>query len=581
MLTCSSLTRSSSFASQCTKASLGVIVAVSFLLIGTRRAHAQGDCEVFCDGIQFGSCPSDSPGCSTPQECLDNVCFNPGSCGFGSGTLTDCMFNGESILPPPVCGNDVRERAEVCDGISTGCDQGFTPCEPDCTCPPGSTFPGECGDNVVNLPDEECDGTDDAACSGDCGTDCTCQQFCEVFCDGIQFGSCPSDSPGCSTPQECLDNVCFNPGSCGFGSGTLTECMFNGESILPPPVCGNDVRERAEVCDGISTGCDQGFTPCEPDCTCPPGSTFPGECGDNVVNLPNEECDGSDDAACPDQCQTDCTCPSPAACEVFCNGSLFGTGTRDTPEECLTDFCLGQRPGGIPACECGTITDCTADGVSVLPPPVCGNGLNEGTEECDPGVDPTGFGLNDCACPDQCQADCTCPSPAACEVFCNGSLFGTGTRDTPEECLTDFCLGQRPGGIPACECGTITDCTADGVSVLPSPVCGNGLNEGTEQCDPGVDPTGFGLNDCACPDQCQADCTCPGSGAVCGNNVREGTEQCDGTDDAACSDFCQSNCTCSGEAVPTVSEWGMVVLVLSLLVGIKLKFGRRQTLAQE
>jgi hypothetical protein len=39
--------------------------------------------------------------------------------------------------------------------------------------------------------------------------------------------------------------------------------------------------------------------------------------------------------------------------------------------------------------------------------------------------------------------------------------------------------------------------------------------------------------------------------------------------------LCQTDCTCSGQAIPTVSEWGMVVLVLSLLVGFKLKFGRR------
>ncbi len=71
------------------------------------------------------------------------------------------------------------------------------------------------------------------------------------------------------------------------------------------------------------------------------------------------------------------------------------------------------------------------------------------------------------------------------------------------------------------------------------------------------------------------DITCAGPGAVCGNNIREETEQCDGTDDSACPDLCQQDCTCSGEPIPTVSEWGMVILVLSLLVGIKLKFGRR------
>lgn len=89
----------------------------------------------------------------------------------------------------------------------------------------------------------------------------------------------------------------------------------------------------------------------------------------------------------------------------------------------------------------------------------------------------------------------------------------------------------------------------------------------------------MGDADCACADQCQTNCTCtcPGPGAVCGNNIREGTEQCDGTDDGACPGLCQADCTCSGEPIPTVSEWGMVILMLSLLVGFKLKFGRGAT----
>lgn len=103
------------------------------------------------------------------------------------------------------------------------------------------------------------------------------------------------------------------------------------------------------------------------------------------------------------------------------------------------------------------------------------------------------------------------------------------------------------------------------------------MREGTEECDPGIDPTGFGEEDCNCPDQCQADCTCPGPGAVCGNNIREGTEQCDGTDDASCPGLCQTDCTCPTEGFPTVSEWSMVILMLSLLVGIGLKCGRRST----
>jgi len=39
-----------------------------------------------------------------------------------------------------------------------------------------------CGDNEVNLPGEECDGTDDAACPGECLEDCTCPDLGEEGC---------------------------------------------------------------------------------------------------------------------------------------------------------------------------------------------------------------------------------------------------------------------------------------------------------------------------------------------------------------------------------------------------------------
>ena len=125
-----------------------------------------------------------------------------------------------------------------------------------------------------------------------------------------------------------------------------------------------------------------------------------------------------------------------ADCRVFCDGNLHGIGTRDTAEECLV-MCTGSD--GSLGCECGALTDCTFDGLSIVPTPACGNGLHEGAEACDPGVDP--FGDADCACTGQCQADCTCPNPAECRVFCDGNLHGIGTRDTAEECLV-MCTGS-------------------------------------------------------------------------------------------------------------------------------------------
>ena len=62
---------------------------------------------------------------------------------------------------------------------------------------------------------------------------------------------------------------------------------------------------------------------------------------------------------------------------------------------------------------------------------------------------------------------------------------------------------------------------------------------------------------------------------VCGDGTVDPDEQCDGTDDSLCPGQCDPDCTCPPVApIPTVSEWGLVVMALLLLTGLKIKFGR-------
>ncbi|MEE9296846.1 MAG: IPTL-CTERM sorting domain-containing protein [Phycisphaerae bacterium] len=85
---------------------------------------------------------------------------------------------------------------------------------------------------------------------------------------------------------------------------------------------------------------------------------------------------------------------------------------------------------------------------------------------------------------------------------------------------------------------------------------------------------------------CESDDQCPGEDDVpdfnsdgvpdclCGNGFRDGGEDCDdgGTEDG---DGCAANCLYEG-SVPTVSQWGMMVLSLMLLAGVTIRFGRRR-----
>ena len=77
------------------------------------------------------------------------------------------------------------------------------------------------------------------------------------------------------------------------------------------------------------------------------------------------------------------------------------------------------------------------------------------------------------------------------------------------------------------------------------PVCGNGVVESFEQCDPPSSPACPGLPGSP-PIPCNADCTCPAPHAVCGNGVIESFESCDPPGSPTCwgSLPCPENCFC-------------------------------------
>jgi hypothetical protein len=106
-------------------------------------------------------------------------------------------------------------------------------------------------------------------------------------------------------------------------------------------------------------------------------------CGDNIQSA-GEDCDGTDDAACPGRCRLDCTCPL-----LFC-----GNGIRNPDEQCdgADD---GNCPGlCTPDCICG---------------PGCGNGVIERGERCDPPCTRGG-----CRRGRVCNGLCQCEPIAAC-----------------------------------------------------------------------------------------------------------------------------------------------------------------------
>ena len=128
---------------------------------------------------------------------------------FDDGTATveldHFSFLTVAAGTPAACGNGLIDGTEQCDGINLrgeSCEtQGFVGgtlgCAADCTAfdVNGCTVGPVCGDNVDELP-EVCDGTDLA------GEDCASQGFaggtlgCKVDCTGFDTSGCTGGGPG-------------------------------------------------------------------------------------------------------------------------------------------------------------------------------------------------------------------------------------------------------------------------------------------------------------------------------------------------------------------------------------------------
>jgi fibro-slime domain-containing protein len=138
--------------------------------------------------------------------------------------------------------------------------------------------------------------------------------------------------------------------------------------------------------------------------------------------------------------------------------------------------------------------------------PVCGDGLVQGNEVCDDGVNNGAYG--------GCLAGCTGRAP-----FC-----GDAVVTSPQEaCDNGTNLTTYGGTQQVC-----------GPGCRIAPYCGDAVASNGEQCDQGaMNGSGYGF--------CSAACTL---GPRCGDGLRNGAEQCDdGINNGASNDPCRANCT--------------------------------------
>jgi len=122
---------------------------------------------------------------------------------------------------------------------------------------------------------------------------------------------------------DCVDKICNNEGW----------ICKDGECQEEPSVCPNDIREGPEECDGTDDDACPGN--CRDDCTCPPPV-----CPNNVKEGA-EECDGTDDDACPGNCRDDCTCP------VQCDDSETGPNGDFDDDTICNDYDSDKDDDGV------------------------------------------------------------------------------------------------------------------------------------------------------------------------------------------------------------------------------------------
>jgi len=405
--------------------------------------------------------------------------------------------------------------------------------------------PSSCGDDVTQtFLGEECDGTDDAACPGRCtpadhaapgdpptATECVCTRSCE-------FGS---SAPECAITDNGTNGPFLTHG--GFFNLTASGPFTSIDT------CGSDFDTTLFVGVDLATG---GPALVNDEC-----GDFTGDCSD-----------GNNDPA---------NCDPFASC--FDNNPNFESCICvDTVAGSPISIWAAAFPGATPPAGSNlilTITKALSCGPlgAAIPNGACCNGV-DGT-----------------CTDDVLAADCAGPS----------DTYSDNKRCSMVSCVQDTggCCDSSPGLGGLCTAGILPqDCAGalQSFSKLDD-TCGGVCDEITGACCDGLTGNCFESIQGDCPNAshttwtqgalCSEISCAAAMGACCDTGTNDPTvsictqttqadcncTKCGWTKAVACADI---ECLPNFQTIPTVSEWGLVVLTLLLLVGGKIYFGRRE-----
>ena len=333
------------------------------------------------------------------------------------------------------------------------------------------------------------------------------------------------------------------------------------------PGCGDGFVQNSEECDDGNTlpgdGCSGACTK-EDYAICPPTggecvSTI--KCGDGVIEA-SEACDDGNTKD-GDGCSSDCLVSDPNYdCSVLnqmCINLNVCGDSQVTGEEACDDGNNVANDGC--SNDCSIVEDgylCGKPGIACKKViiPVCGDGVLDSGEECDDG--------NTLATLDGCGATCVVDSGWVCPASgkpCLQKVCGNGVRTPDEQCDDGNLINGDGCSLVSGVCSVDTGFTCFETGKLCIPKCGDGVKKGYEQCEDGNAKSGDG---CSAACLIEPGYVCAGavgsacSRAVCGNGIKEADEGCDPppgntTYGDGCSGVCQNEPTFQSDGAANVA----------------------------
>ncbi len=366
------------------------------------------------------------------------------------------------------------------------------------------------------------------------------------------FGVCAADG-GSDGPLAAVDVAASDlPPGCGNGRIDPTETCdiaipVGRPGACPPLTCDDGLACTVDVKTG--SGCavrcghieittfmaGDGCCPAnsnnglDPDCsaTCGNGRIDSGEtCDSRIAAGRPGVCPVADDCVDRDFCTTDVHI-SAHTCSARCVHSV------------ITEFIAGDR-----CCPSGASNQSDPDC-----PVVCGNGVKEAGELCDPGIKAPGPGACPATCVDNDPCTINTRDGAGCQATCkfvpmrdfiNGDTCCPqgGNRNIDSDCRAvcgngvveagELCDRSMAAGTPgAC----LTECPVDSTGCLPARIEGSAESCNVRCQTVPITTCSKNTKDGCCPANCNAVATSPGHdvdcSATCGNGTVEPGELCD------------------------------------------------------